>query len=676
MRRRVGARLGAIALLLAGGVGAFEARAAEPASTMVVFDGSGSMWGNYEGAKISKLILGRLGLRRALGAVPAQTNVGLVSFGHRRGDCSDVEVMRAPEPVDTERVMAPLERLNPRGRGPVALAVREAARAILAAPGPRSVVLIHDDADNCGVDVCALASDLRENKIVAHVVGLALKPDDAAKMACLPQITGGRMFNTSNPDQVAGAIEDALRLASGDAVPLPSEAPGAQQPAAPSPAAPAPAASGPVAPGKRAPPVAADAPPGLYLRALLTGDGDLVAAPLQWRVTPEDKPDAPVYDARAESPFVTVPPGRYVVEARSGPLAARQTVELAGAQPLAVNLALNAGTLRVRALVEKTHQTAGDALITIADLGHGSEGKAEIAAGVPVAVFRSGEAVALLAAGRYLVRVEQGLVRSERSVVVPAGSQGRIDIPLNAGRVQLTAMLRDGGTPLEAPLFSVMEDDPDSPRGRRELARSAARTADFVLPPGSYYISVRQGLLETRERLALTSGDAVKRTLTLAGGRLMLSTRLSNGEAPTLPIAYRVERIDASPPEVWTTTQPSPVLVLPVGRYRVEGRYGLLNALTVREVEIRSGQGQQLVLEHQAAGLRLLLTAAGGGLPDVLWVVRDEGGRAVWTTGQSEAAAVVQAGRYTVRAETRDKRYERAVELRPGEIKAVEIAAD
>ena len=56
--------------------------------------------------------------------------------------------------------------------------------------------------------------------------------------------------------------------------------------------------------------------------------------------------------------------------------------------------------------------------------------------------------------------------------------------------------------------------------------------------------------------------------------------------------------------------------------------------------------------------------------------MRDEAGRTVWTTGQSEPSVTLQAGRYQVRAETRDKRYERAVDLRAGEAKLFEMTAD
>ena len=70
---------------------------------------------------------------------PRRRASGLASFGHRRGDCSDVEMLRAPEPLDAQRIVEPLERLNPRGRGPLTLALREAAKSLAAAAGKRSL---------------------------------------------------------------------------------------------------------------------------------------------------------------------------------------------------------------------------------------------------------------------------------------------------------------------------------------------------------------------------------------------------------------------------------------------------------------------------------------------------------------------------------------------------------
>jgi Ca-activated chloride channel family protein len=649
------------AIVLATAVAATVVHAADPAAVVIVFDGSGSMWGPIEGPKGSKLVLARDAVRRGLAKTNPQTRVGLASFSQRRGDCTDVEMLRPPEPLDVQRLMEPLEKLNPRGRGPITLAVREAAKSLGAGPARRSVILIHDDADNCQLNVCAVAEELKVAGIAAHVVGLGLKTDDAAKMACLPQLTGGRMFNAQSAAEIGTAIEEALRLASTATAVVGQPSP-----------KPPPAPSGPALA-----PIPADAPPGLHLRALLASNMEVLNQPLSWTVLVEGQGGAVVFAGRAANPHVPVAPGRYVVEAREGAVVASQVVEVAAQRATPVNLVLNAGLLRVRGLVERVGAPLGDAIITVAEAGPGSESRKDATAGPPVAVHKGGEALVLLPAGRYLVRVEQGLVRTERSVVVPAGSQGRVDVPLNAARLQVSAVGRDGAAAPDAPVFSVDEDDPDAPRGRREVARAAGSQADFVLAPGTYYVIARQGNAEVRERLALGPGDVVKRTLALATGRLALAINAPGLASAAEQVTYRVERLDASPPEVITTSRPAPMLVLAPGRYRVEGRFGAMNARVVRDVEVRAGQAQQLTLEPQASAVRLRLVGNSvSAQMDIFWNVRDEAGRTVWTTGQHEPAATLQAGRYQVSAATRDKRYERAIELRPGESRLVELTAD
>ena len=81
-------------------------------------------------------MLAREALRRGLGKIAPQTRVGLASFGHRRGDCADVEVVRRRSPLDVGSLIAPLEQFNPRGRGPLTLALREAAKSL--PPGRRA----------------------------------------------------------------------------------------------------------------------------------------------------------------------------------------------------------------------------------------------------------------------------------------------------------------------------------------------------------------------------------------------------------------------------------------------------------------------------------------------------------------------------------------------------------
>jgi hypothetical protein len=376
---------------------------------------------------------------------------------------------------------------------------------------------------------------------------------------------------------------------------------------------------------------------------------------LSWIRGDEGEPGEVVFSGRADSPHIPVAPGRYVIEARDGPISASTAAAVVDKGPTVVEVVLNAGILRVRAQAQKSGAPLGDAIVTISEAAPGSEGRKDAPVGQPLAAFKGSEGVAVLPAGRYLVRVEQGLVRADRSVVVPVGSQGVIDVPLNAARLQLSAVGKEVTESAEALIFSVAEDDPDAPSGRREVARSAARQADFVLPPGTYYVIARLGIIEARESLAVGPGDVVKRTLSVAAGRLALATKpMGTTSALNEPVSYRVERIDGSSQDAITTSRPSPVLLLLGGRYRVEGRYGVMNARVVREIEVKAGQTQQLTLEHQAASLKLRLIGGGGAaLTEVFWDVKDETGTTVWTTGQAEPSATLQAGRYRIRAERR-----------------------
>ena len=482
-----------------------SARGQEPGAAMIVVDGSGSMAGLIEpSARQSKIALVRDALRTALLQVGPQTRIGLAGFGHRHGGCNDVEIIRPPEPANAERTMAPFGRIRPKGKGALVLAVREAAKHLPDGAQPRSVVLIHDGLDNCQQDVCAAAPEIAAAGVAVHVVSLGLPPEDAARMACLPQATGGVHFKAESGEQAAAAIGDALRVASGELAATALAAPGQPWATAVVPPAPVPVA-------RRS---------ALHLSALAAPGTEPLAVPLHWTVAPADDPDTPLFDALTANPVVPVGPGSYVVAVRSDLVSASQPVTVQDGRPTAVPVVLGSGTMRVRVTAQRSNAPLPDAVITV--------GTAD---GAPLAVFKAAEAAVLLPPGRFRVGAELGLVRAEQTVNVVQARSSFIDLVLNVGRLQLTAAGRDGNAQGEAVLFIVMEDDP--PRGRREVARSAAGHAEFALPPGTYYIVARQGSVEARERLEIGAGDVVRRTLTAATGRLGLATE---GARPTVVV--------------------------------------------------------------------------------------------------------------------------------------------
>ena len=215
------------------------------------------------------------------------------------------------------------------------------------------------------------------------------------------------------------------------------------------------------------------------------------------------------------------------------PLSVKQTAEVRDNRPATVTMVLNAGMVRIRVPTRKTGEMSG--------------GCPHYRQRMPTASLmlasRTGETTALLPAGRHVVRAELGLVRAEQTVTITAGR-----LVCRRHLAQRRAAATDDGRRAASSVFSVFEDDPDAPGGRREVARSAAQPAEFMLPPGTYYIVARQGVVEARERLAVGPGDVVRRTLSRRG-------RAVSRFRPSRPhwarermryISYTITRIDST----------------------------------------------------------------------------------------------------------------------------------
>lgn len=631
------------------------AAAAEPPRVQIIFDGSGSMWGQIPGDSGAKFNITREALRQALPSVSRTAELGLVLFGHRRrGDCTDVEQavpLGAGEPA---RLLSALEALNPKGRGPLALAMVSAADALPGTGASESIVLIHDDFDNCQGDPCAAAAELRRvrPRLAIHVVSIGSKPEDAERMACVPRITGGRHFEATNAAAVAPALAEALRLAS-------LEAPGTHV-AVPRPRE-----------------VTRDdrGPPGLRLSAVLVEGGEPLDQPVTWRVFRGDNASAaPVAEITEAAPSVPLPPGPYVVEAARDLVRKRQAVEVGAGRPTRATVALDAGIIELSAGPFGASETSPTAVISLESREDGASG-----AGRALWLGPAAERDLLVPAGTYRVALQDRQFRAERIIVVPGGSKGKPPLGAGAGRISLEARDDVQATdPAEGVLFQVIEDDPSAPGGRREVARSAAPRPHFTLPAGTYHLVARKGLAETRELIALRPGDDVSRTLVLKLARLSLTTRLPGASEPVAAkaMAYRVYRLDGTGEVRARAGHSAARLELPAGRYRVEARVGRLNAIATREIELSEAGEQSIELEPAAALIQLRLALPGGGHAggDVFWEVRDSSGQVVWRSTEPEPREFLAAGRYSVRAETRERRKEQSVELTAGEQRTLDVA--
>ncbi|MHA6729473.1 vWA domain-containing protein [Devosia sp. A369] len=174
---------------------------------VIVYDASGSMWGQIDG--VSKLEIAREVMGDLVQSWSAETNLGLVAYGHRsEGDCRDIETLIEPGPLDRASFIDTVNAIRPKGKTPISAAVQHAADLLSYRDNPATVVLISDGLETCQADPCALAEQLSRQgvKFTAHVVGFDLDDASNAQLACIADNTGGIFV----PAQNAAELQDAL----------------------------------------------------------------------------------------------------------------------------------------------------------------------------------------------------------------------------------------------------------------------------------------------------------------------------------------------------------------------------------------------------------------------------------------------------------------------------------
>ncbi|MBV6650986.1 MAG: VWA domain-containing protein, partial [Hoeflea sp.] len=192
--------------------------------TIIVMDGSGSMWGQING--VPKLEIARETVAEVLKGLPQEREIGLVAYGHRtRGDCSDIEIMVPPAAGTADAISQAVNTMRFQGRTPLSDAVRRAAEELRFTENPATVVLVTDGIETCNADPCALGKELEQSGVefTAHVVGFGLTRQEGLELSCLARNTGGSYFDASDREGLGKALDQAIKTAAPAATPAASE---------------------------------------------------------------------------------------------------------------------------------------------------------------------------------------------------------------------------------------------------------------------------------------------------------------------------------------------------------------------------------------------------------------------------------------------------------------------
>lgn len=265
--------------------------------------------------------------------------------------------------------------------------------------------------------------------------------------------------------------------------------------------------STPAAPPAGYAPQESATPVPVRMMARLTADGEVIGQGLVWRVfgkTPES-PTRTLLIASQEDPQPTfqLRPGDYVVNAAMGRahITRRVTVHPGAAvQPPVEEFVLNAGGLRVRALVEGTEAAAHTVSYTIYSDRDQTDAREIVMSSVrPGIVIR-------LNAGIYHIVSTYGDCNAVVStdVTVEAGKLTDAALTHSAAKATFKLVQRAGGEALPDTQWSIL-----TPQGE-EVKASVGALPSHILAPGSYTVIAKsQGRTFQRE-VSLAAGETTQ----------------------------------------------------------------------------------------------------------------------------------------------------------------------
>lgn len=187
--------------------------AAAQAETMLIFDGSNSMWGEID--NVSKIEIAKDAVSVLLDDWTPSEPLGLVAYGHRQTrSCSDVEVLA--EPGSTfGKIRRAVRSVFPRGRTPLSDALLTASRTLITNKAQEpTLILLTDGVDTCQKDPCEIATTLKRfrSDFRVHVIGFNMDRKAQDSLVCLSDTTGGRFFKADSREMLKNAMAEVATL--------------------------------------------------------------------------------------------------------------------------------------------------------------------------------------------------------------------------------------------------------------------------------------------------------------------------------------------------------------------------------------------------------------------------------------------------------------------------------
>jgi len=179
---------------------------------VIIFDASGSMWGQIDGK--AKITIAKDALNSVVKEWSPDVELGLTAYGHRKkGDCNDIEALVPVGKVDKNKIISLVKKIQPKGKTPIARSLRKVAEELKFTEEKATIILISDGKESCDANPCDVAKELEKKGIdfVTHVVGFNVDKKTDKELECIAKATGGEYFSAKNATALNAAMKSIVK---------------------------------------------------------------------------------------------------------------------------------------------------------------------------------------------------------------------------------------------------------------------------------------------------------------------------------------------------------------------------------------------------------------------------------------------------------------------------------
>lgn len=534
-------------------------RAEDGARVMLVIDASGSMWG--KAGDLTKIEAARQTVGTILKGWRPEDHLGLVVYGHRRkGDCSDIEIMKPVGPVDPQAFMAEIGGISPKGRTPMTDAVRVAAEAMKDQEGKSTVILVSDGVETCNADPCEVAASLKKADVdlVVDTVGFDIKdPEASRELRCMADATGGIALQAQDAGELTKAIQQAMYTAQSNTPPPPPQP---------------------------APTPKAEPKPDWNLTgyARLAEGDDPLTDNVRWGLTrpaPEGVTPESVDTSYNANIHLQVEPGDYILTLTSGEASVHTPITIKAGEMNRADMVLNAGRLGLRAKRTATETAEDNTTWTVRPKGSDRD----------LVTNYDAETAIILPAGEYSVTLTLGTSVQTRDVEITPGETTPVEIIAGVGKMKGKVTFSPGGPLVKGPYVEILAGDKPVD-GEKSLTYAYEGEPVFDIAAGTYRVHITVDGVDRTFPLEVKAGETSTPSFSLDAGLGVFdapgadSISISGADVDIYGEAKEITRLYSLPAN----------FILPAGKYKVSASKG--DANVSRDIEIKAGARNEVKL--------------------------------------------------------------------------------